>query len=58
MKRPLEFALGLIGGMLGISWAFFAMVIESITGAVTDANLLPSAIAFFSVLGIASLVPA
>jgi len=52
LKRPLEFALGLLGGMLGVSLGFFVMVIGSITGEVTYLNPIPSAIVFFSVLGI------
>jgi hypothetical protein len=54
MKRPLEFVLGLIGGMVGFTVGFFVMWARSSLGVGTEGNinnLLISAIVF-SVFGI------
>ena len=54
MKRPLEFALGLIGGMLGFFFGFFFMLARISLGVGTEGNLenlFISAIVF-SVVGI------
>lgn len=54
MKRPLEFALGLLGGMLGFTVGFFVMLLTiSLGGGIEEnqRNLLISAIVF-SVVGI------
>jgi len=52
MKRPLEFALGLIGGMLGIILAFMLMLPSMLgKGEGYDVNYIIS-ITVFSVIGI------
>lgn len=54
MKRPLEFALGLLGGMVGFTVGFFAMWLTiSLEGGIEEnlGNLFISAMVF-SVVGI------